>query len=182
MTSGTRFEWSSQLANSFVSGPGVWLLVWVAMAVGAAFYAWVLALAANWAGHRKWPVIRALLLIWAWSHPAMTAVAGAALLMHGTGSATLNRAVIGLGVAGLAWVWVLLTAVKPLSSGAGVQAPAAPAVPADIPVIRFSSRSNGSGGRPTPRSRGRSAGRRTRGAARTTAQRKGRPNRRSARG
>lgn len=120
--------------------PGIWLAVWVIMALSAAAYAWVLAFAANWAGHRKMPVVRLLILIWAWGHPAMTAMAWAALLIHGIRSPAVTSVVVGAGLAIVAWVWVLLAAVKPMGSDVAGPAPSPPRTTEEVPVIRFSSR------------------------------------------
>lgn len=50
-------------------------LVQIIMIVGgAALYASVLTMAANWANHKKKFVVRKLILIWAWSHPFLMAL------------------------------------------------------------------------------------------------------------
>jgi hypothetical protein len=118
----TTLESSTPALASGSFGWSMWIAVFFIVA-GAAIYSFVIALAANWANHKKMFVVRRLILIWGWAHPALLALMIAVSVGFGPIREMFNsregriqevmRPVKVIWLLSLiVWVWILTTRVE----------------------------------------------------------------------
>jgi MFS family permease len=91
--------------------------------VSASLYGYILALAANWAGHKRMMVVRWLILAWAWLHVVIMGC-GVVGMLHVSFSGNLPEIqgwrpchfAVALALTMAAWIWILLARVETRSN------------------------------------------------------------------